>query len=198
MTPVPSRAAMCWSPSGKFNSYFSIVSALRGQYITVNEPCHFYYQWSTTPEIKTRLHIPPHLPGLTKQPCLISLLLQAPSLLRQPSGPRFFFGPSCFFLSLLVCLLSYASSGIENDTAAAPRIPTITSTAARLLSAGAPTLPGVFTGGPIMKGLGGDIDSHRRALGALPYGSQPPGSGISAVCCRPGSHESIFSVGFLS
>lgn len=89
---IPNRTAMCWSPSGKFNSYFSIVSTLRGQYITANEPCQFYYQRSTAPQIKTRLHIPPHLPGLTKQPCLISLLLQAPSLLlSQPSGPCFFF-----------------------------------------------------------------------------------------------------------
>lgn len=95
---VPNRTAMCWTPLGKFNSHFSIVSALRGQYITVNEPCQFYYQWSTAPQIKTRLHILPHLPGLTKQPCLISLLLQAPSLLlSQPSGPCFSF---CLSLSV--------------------------------------------------------------------------------------------------
>lgn len=73
-------------PLGKFKSQFSIVSALRGLYITENESCQFYYRWSTAPLIKTRLHIPLHLAARTKQPCLISLL-------SEPPPPIFSFNP---------------------------------------------------------------------------------------------------------
>lgn len=57
--------AMYWSPLGKFNSYFSIVSTLRGQYITVNESCQFYYHKIKAPLRnqtilkKTHAHLPP-------------------------------------------------------------------------------------------------------------------------------------------
>lgn len=48
---LPSRVL---GPLGKFKSQFSIVSALRGLYITENESCQFYYRWSTAPLIKNK------------------------------------------------------------------------------------------------------------------------------------------------
>lgn len=114
---VHRHSAMCFGPLGKFKSYFSIVFALRGQYITVNESCHFYYQWSTAAQIKTRLHILP--PRLSPQPHKIAL----PDRPAPPSpflpSLVFVYSPSPVILFILVCLLR-GSACIENDTGGAP------------------------------------------------------------------------------
>lgn len=99
--PPPKTPAMCSGPLGKFNGYFSIVSTLRGQYITANEPCQFYYQWSPAPRITTRLHTPPHLPGLTKTASLDQSVTPGPPL--STFWPVFFPLPSS---TALLCLLS--------------------------------------------------------------------------------------------
>jgi len=116
---------MCWSPLGKFNSYFSIVSTLRGQYITVNESCQFYYQWSTDPQIK-QAFIYPHISPVSQNSLAWSACYS-----RRPPRPPFprppgpcFSPPSTFFLSLRVCLQRCSSTCIDDHTAAAPHTST--------------------------------------------------------------------------
>lgn len=102
---------MCSGPLGKFNGYFSIVSTLRGQYITANEPCQFYYQWSPAPRITTRLHTPPHLPGLTKTASLDQSVTPGPPLstfwpvfFPLPSSTAFFVYYPCLCFAQWLCL----------------------------------------------------------------------------------------------
>lgn len=163
---------MCFGPLGKFKSYFSIVSPLRGQYITVNESCHFYYQWSTAGQIKTRLHIlPPRPPSLAKQPGLIS----PPSLPFPPNLiPLFLWIPPFpVLLFILVCLLCCGSARIESDTAASPP-PPLHQTRLPLFSPVAPSALRRVCRRPYNeRGTTDTEKATKRPWGPPPHGSQP-------------------------
>lgn len=113
---------MRWCPLGKFNCDFSIVSAVRGQYITANESCQFYYQWSKARQIKTKLHTTPS--HLHKIAPLDQFVTRRP--LHQLSDPSFSLPLTLFCLSSSVfcvttLLLEKPASSLHLPRACGPR-----------------------------------------------------------------------------
>lgn len=192
MSPPP--FCNVFGPLGKFKSYFSIVSPLRGQYITVNESCHFYYQWSRAGQIKTRLHIlPPRLPSLTKQPCLISPPLP-PRVPQNPVPLFLFIHPFPVLLFILVCLLCCDSAPIENDTAAPfpPREPVFPTSRPLPPPPSLPPFFAVFTGGPVMKGSQQTQRKPRSGPGEPRHTAHSPSSSRISHSEQSGSHGSVY------
>lgn len=184
---------MHWCPLGRFNCDFSIVSAVRGQYITANESCQFYYQLSKAPQIKnTTSYFTLTSPLVSQNSSTWSVCYSSPPFINSLT-PLFPF-PSLYFVYPCQCFVLRLCSWRKPP----PRF-------TFLLSVYGPLLLGMFTGGPIKKGASQKAET---ATGK-PWGPPPHGSQLFQLqdqrCTLPASHGSvclpvvsISSVGFLS